>query len=69
MEIVINGKTLTEDEVKVVVNEWYTNGMYPDILQDHNGSELDEILNVGDLTEPYTVETTGRIGVQLLKDS
>ena len=39
------GKTkgLTKTEIWEVVMDWYTNGMYPDILQDENGMDLEEI--------------------------
>ena len=37
---------LTEDEVKCIVNEWYLNGMTPDIFQDEDGNDLEEYLDV-----------------------
>lgn len=39
------GKTkgLTKTEIWEVVMDWYTNGMYPDILQDEDGRDLEEI--------------------------
>ena len=39
------GKTkgLTKTEIWEVVMDWYTNGMCPDILQDENGRDLEEI--------------------------
>lgn len=37
---------LSHKEVNHIVNEWYTNGMFHDILQDDNGNDLEEILNV-----------------------
>lgn len=36
--------TLTELELLEVVNYWYTSGIYPDILQDENGRDLEEVL-------------------------
>ena len=36
-------KGLTKTEIWEVVMDWYTNGMYPDILQDENGMDLEEI--------------------------
>lgn len=32
-------------EVLQIVKEWYTNGMYTDILQDEKGNDLEEIIN------------------------
>lgn len=43
MESVIEEKKLTELEVWNIVQEWYTNGMYGDILQDEDGNDLEEI--------------------------
>jgi hypothetical protein len=34
---------LTEKEVLIIVQEWYTNGMYADILQNEEGEDLEEI--------------------------
>ena len=34
---------LSEKDILHIVNEWYTNGMYTDILQDENGLDLEEI--------------------------
>ena len=42
-EDIIKHKGLTEREVWLIVKEWYTNGMYPDILQDEDGRDLEEI--------------------------
>lgn len=36
-------KGLTKTEIWEVVMDWYTNGMYPDILQDEDGKDLEEI--------------------------
>lgn len=35
---------LTEKQVLKIVLEWYTNGMYADILQDEDGRDLEEII-------------------------
>ena len=43
IENLIEKLKLTEQEVLSIVNEWYTNGMYKDILQDEDGSDLEEI--------------------------
>lgn len=43
MESVIKEKKLTELEVWNIVQEWYTNGMYGNILQDEEGNDLEEI--------------------------
>ena len=37
---------LTKEQVLNVVLEWYTNGMYNDILQDEEGLDLEEIINL-----------------------
>jgi len=42
MEI-IKQKKLTSSEVWKIVLEWYTNGMYPGVLQDEDGKDLEEI--------------------------
>jgi hypothetical protein len=34
----------SESDVKKIVLEWYTNGMFADILQDEYGRDLEEIL-------------------------
>ena len=39
----VKTKGLTKTEIWEVVMDWYTNGMYPDILQDENGMDLEEI--------------------------
>jgi hypothetical protein len=52
MSNIIEQKKLTELEVLQIVNEWYTNGMYADILQNEDGLDLEEIcLNLIDLLE------------------
>lgn len=40
---IIKEKNLTEQEVWKIVLEWYTKGIYPDILQDEEGNDLEEI--------------------------
>ena len=42
-ENIIEDLDLTELQVLNIVSVWYTNGMIPDILQNSNGCELDEI--------------------------
>ena len=42
-ENIIEDLGLTELQVLNIVSVWYTNGMIPDILQNSNGCELDEI--------------------------
>ena len=37
---------LTEKQVVNIVMEWYTNGMYPDILQNEDGLDLEEICEI-----------------------
>ena len=43
IENLIKKLNLTEQEVLSIVNEWYTKGMYSDILQDEDGDDLEEI--------------------------
>ena len=40
---IIKKYDLTEIEVLSIVHEWYTKGLYEDILMDEDGDELDEI--------------------------
>jgi hypothetical protein len=40
----IKTNNLSESDVKKIVLEWYTNGMFADILQDEYGRDLEEIL-------------------------
>tara|TARA_B110000211_G_scaffold26379_1_gene26912 strand:+ start:653 stop:916 length:264 start_codon:yes stop_codon:yes gene_type:complete len=40
---IIKDLGLTEMQVLNIVSRWYTNGMMPDIIQNGNGCELDEI--------------------------
>ena len=42
-DYIIEDLGLTELQVLNIVSVWYTNGMIPDILQNSNGCELDEI--------------------------
>jgi hypothetical protein len=37
---------LTKEQVLNIVLEWYTNGMYNDILQNEEGLDLEEIINL-----------------------
>ena len=48
----INGKHITDDEVLEIVRQWYTDGMYPDILQDEDGNDLEEIIEELQNPEP-----------------
>jgi hypothetical protein len=41
--------------VEHIVNKWYLNGMYDGILQDQDGDDLEEVLNVDYSVE---IETT-----------
>jgi hypothetical protein len=40
---IIKKYDLSEIEVLSIVHEWYTRGLYADILLDEDGDELDEI--------------------------
>lgn len=42
-ENIIQDLGLTEMQVLNIISIWYTNGMMPDIIQNENGCELDEI--------------------------
>ena len=42
-ESLIEELKLNEKQVLIIVQEWYTNGMYPDILQNELGEDLEEI--------------------------
>ena len=42
-ESLIEELKLTEKQVIIIVQEWYTNGMYRDILQNELGEDLEEI--------------------------
>jgi hypothetical protein len=37
----IKANNLSESDVKKIVLEWYTNGMFADILQDEYGRDLE----------------------------
>ena len=37
---------LTDDQVRDIVLEWYTNGMCPDIFQNEQGQDLEEYLEI-----------------------
>lgn len=43
MKTTIEENNLSELDVWNVVREWYINGMYGDILQNEDGSDLEEI--------------------------
>jgi hypothetical protein len=40
---IIKKYNLSEIEILSIVHEWYTQGLYADILLDEDGDELDEI--------------------------
>jgi len=42
-ESLIEELKLNEKQVLIIVQEWYINGMYPDILQNELGEDLEEI--------------------------
>ena len=42
-ESLIEELKLTQKQVIIIVQEWYTNGMYDDILQNKLGEDLEEI--------------------------
>jgi len=41
---IIKKLNLTKDQVSEIVLEWYTCGMFSDILQNEDGLDLEEIL-------------------------
>jgi hypothetical protein len=43
-ESIIKDLNLSHEDVLKIVLEWYTKGMYADILQDEDGLDLEEIL-------------------------
>ena len=50
-KIIPNGSTikqlkLTDEQVRDIVLEWYTNGMCPDIFQNEKGQDLEEYLEI-----------------------
>ena len=42
---IIKDLGLTEMQVLNIVSRWYTNGMMPDIIQNEDGWELDELVD------------------------
>tara|TARA_R100000963_G_scaffold30955_1_gene22272 strand:+ start:82 stop:264 length:183 start_codon:yes stop_codon:yes gene_type:complete len=40
----IQAKDLSHTEVLHIVREWYTDGMFGDILQDEQGRDLEEVI-------------------------
>ena len=46
---IIKELELTENQVQKIVYEWYMS--IPDVIQNENGEDLDEILNI-DYSEP-----------------
>lgn len=42
-EGIIKDLKLTLPQILNIISEWYTNGMMPDIIQNEDGVELDEI--------------------------
>ena len=56
------GKQIILDQAQVeqIVCEWYTNGMIPDILQNEDGLDLEEVL--------YFLEDGYNINVQTVKE-
>ena len=44
-ENIIEDLGLTEMQVLNIISKWYTNGMMPDIIQNEDGFELDEIVD------------------------
>ncbi len=41
----IESMELTHCEVLIIVKEWYLNGSYPDIVQNEDGLDLEEIID------------------------
>ena len=44
-ENIIEDLGLTEMEVLNIISRWYVNGMMPDIIQNEDGWELDELVD------------------------
>ena len=44
-ENIIKDLGLTEMQVLNIISVWYTNGMMPDIIQNEDGLELDELVD------------------------
>ncbi len=42
---IIEDLGLTEMQVLNIISRWYVNGMMPDIIQNENGLELDELVD------------------------
>ena len=42
---IIKDLGLTEMQVLNIISVWYTNGMMPDIIQNEDGLELDELVD------------------------
>jgi hypothetical protein len=59
----IKANNLSESDVKKIVLEWYTNGMFADILQDEYGRDL-EILQ----EEPKTAEELLKTAMDIITD-
>jgi hypothetical protein len=60
----IKANNLSESDVKKIVLEWYTNGMFADILQDEYGRDLEEILQ----EEPKTAEELLKTAMDIITD-
>ena len=58
IEITIDGKKIILSDLMVnnIVLEWYTNGMFPAILQDEDGRDLEELQE----SYLYTDENIGK---------
>ena len=44
-ENIIEDLGLTEMQVLNIISRWYVNGMMPDIIQNEDGCELDELVD------------------------
>tara|TARA_R100000963_G_C4574961_1_gene58320 strand:+ start:50 stop:259 length:210 start_codon:yes stop_codon:yes gene_type:complete len=44
-ENIIEDLKLTEMQVLNIISRWYVNGMMPDIIQNEDGYELDELVD------------------------
>jgi hypothetical protein len=42
---IIEDLGLTEMQILNIISEWYVNGMMPDIIQNEDGWELDELVD------------------------
>jgi hypothetical protein len=45
-ENIIEDLGLTEMQILNIISVWYTNGMMPDIFQNEDGFELDELVDM-----------------------